>query len=335
MEERRLELKVGALLAAALLSGLGLLYLLGELRLGGGARVSVDFAHSGSVPEGAPVKLAGVRVGRVTHLRLLPGRRAADGGPLPVRMEVEVDRAVFAELKADARVVVATQGPLGEPFLELEQGTQAASPLAAGAVLRGVDPARMDLLSAKLMAFLEAALRLLGDERDVASLVATAGRLAAKAEAVLDENRPAVGEAARDVSAAARELKAIAQATSQALGERGDARQMLADLKALSAQLRKDVPPLTRRAQEAADSAAALAREVTPEDVRRAREALERYEKAGEALQGAATRAERLLADLEDGQGTAGGLLKDPKVYEDLKALVADLKAHPWKILWK
>lgn len=335
MEERRLELKVGALLAAALLSGAGLLYLLGELRLSGGARVQVDFAHSGAVPEGAPVKLAGVRVGRVTRLSLFPGRRAADGSPLPVRMELEIDRPVFAELKADTRVGVATQGPLGEPFLELDQGTPAARPLDAGAVLRGVDPARMDLLSAKLMAFLDGAARLVGDEREVSSLIGAAARLTAKAEAVLDENRPAVGEAARDFSAAARELKAVAQATSRALGERGEARQILADLRALSAQLRKDLPPIALRAQEAADGAAALASAITPEDVRKAREALARYEKAGQALQEAAARADRLLAALENGQGTAGAFLRDPKVYEDLKTLVTDLKAHPWKILWK
>jgi phospholipid/cholesterol/gamma-HCH transport system substrate-binding protein len=335
MEERRLELKVGALLAAALLGGAGILYLLGELRLGGGARIQVDFAHSGGVPEGAPVKLAGVRVGRVTRLSLLPGRRAADGSPLPVRMELELDRPVFAELKSDARAGVATQGPLGEPFLELEPGSTSARPLEPGAALRGVDPPRMDLLSAKLMAFLDGALRLLGDEQYMPSLVATAARLAAKAEAVIDENRPRVGEAARDLTAAARELRAIAQATSQALGERGDARQILADLRALSAQLRRDVPPLTRRAREAADGAAALAAAFSPDDPRRAREALARYEKAGETLQEVARRADRLLAGLENGQGTAGALLRDPRVYEDLKALVTDLKSHPWKILWK
>jgi phospholipid/cholesterol/gamma-HCH transport system substrate-binding protein len=335
MDERALELRVGLLLLLALLGGAGLLYLLGELRPGGGARVSVDFAHSGAVPEGAPVKLAGVRVGRVTKLSLFPARRDAGGRALPVRMEVEIDRAVFGELTADVRVGVATQGPLGEPFLELEPGSPEAGPLAAGAALRGADPARMDQLSAKVLAFLDAALRVAGDGREGSALIAAAARLSAKAEAFLERSGPPVHDAARDLAAAAKELKSVAQATSAALSERGQARQILVDLSQLAAELRRDVPPLTRRAQEAADGAAALATSLTPEDLKRLREAVARYDRAGEALEQASARADRLLAALESGQGTAGLMLKDPKLYEDLKALVTDLKQHPWKVLWK
>ncbi len=35
------------------------------------------------------------------------------------------------------------------------------------------------------------------------------------------------------------------------------------------------------------------------------------------------------------GRGTIGGLYLDPKVYEDLRALLDDLKKHPWKMFWK
>lgn len=42
-----------------------------------------------------------------------------------------------------------------------------------------------------------------------------------------------------------------------------------------------------------------------------------------------------LSQDLHDGKGALGVLLKDQKVADDLKGLVEELKAHPWKILWK
>lgn len=35
------------------------------------------------------------------------------------------------------------------------------------------------------------------------------------------------------------------------------------------------------------------------------------------------------------GQGAAGVLLKDDQVAKDLRDLITDLKAHPWKLLWK
>ena len=39
--------------------------------------------------------------------------------------------------------------------------------------------------------------------------------------------------------------------------------------------------------------------------------------------------------DIHNGKGALGVLLKDEQVATDLKSLVEELKAHPWKLLWK
>lgn len=335
MEEHRLELKVGALLALAAGGILALLYLLGELRLSPASTVTVQFAHTGGVPQGAPVKFAGVRVGRVARLQLLPARRTSEGQPLPVDMQVEIDRAVFQDLGADVRFVVATQGALGEPFLEIDPGPPSARKLLAGAVLRGTDPPRMDLLSSKLYAFLDQVTQLLGSGGEAKSVVARIVGLAEKAEGTLDEARPKVVAAVDDVSQAARELRSVAQTAAKLLDEQGAGRRMVDDLAAVSAQLKRDLPGITEKAQKAADGAALLAGAFTPEDVAQLKAAVDRYEKAGASLAEVAGKADRLLTRIEAGEGTLGGLAKDPAVYQDLKSLVTDLKKHPWKVLWK
>ncbi|PIU42129.1 MAG: hypothetical protein COS99_01900 [Candidatus Omnitrophica bacterium CG07_land_8_20_14_0_80_42_15] len=38
---------------------------------------------------------------------------------------------------------------------------------------------------------------------------------------------------------------------------------------------------------------------------------------------------------LKEGKGTFGKLLVEEKIYNDLEAFVADLKSHPWKLLYK
>lgn len=43
----------------------------------------------------------------------------------------------------------------------------------------------------------------------------------------------------------------------------------------------------------------------------------------------------QLANDIQSGKGAAGVLLKDEKVGEDIRTLVEELKAHPWKLLWK
>jgi phospholipid/cholesterol/gamma-HCH transport system substrate-binding protein len=39
--------------------------------------------------------------------------------------------------------------------------------------------------------------------------------------------------------------------------------------------------------------------------------------------------------DIHNGKGALGVLLKDEKMGDDIKTLVEELKAHPWKLLWK
>ncbi len=43
----------------------------------------------------------------------------------------------------------------------------------------------------------------------------------------------------------------------------------------------------------------------------------------------------QLAQDVHGGKGAIGVLLEDPQTADDLKGLVEELKAHPWKLLWK
>ncbi|HUO58303.1 MAG TPA: MlaD family protein [bacterium] len=43
----------------------------------------------------------------------------------------------------------------------------------------------------------------------------------------------------------------------------------------------------------------------------------------------------QLTKDINDGKGVAGVLLKDDKAADDLRGLIEELKAHPWRLLWK
>ena len=42
-----------------------------------------------------------------------------------------------------------------------------------------------------------------------------------------------------------------------------------------------------------------------------------------------------IIERLREGKGTVGKLLTDETIYNDLEAFVADIKAHPWKLLSK
>ncbi|HZI11753.1 MAG TPA: MlaD family protein [Myxococcus sp.] len=335
MDERRLELKVGALVLATVVGVLALLWLMGELRPGAEAELAVDFGHTGNVVEGAPVKLGGVQVGRVGAIRLLPERRDAQGKPMPVRMELEVSPEALGALRTDARVTVATVGLLGEPYLELNPGASQAK-LAAGEAVRGTDAPRLDLLAEQLSRFVEMLSAMLEkDPEAVTGLAANVSRLARTLDEVLSENKGDVKVLASELAAASKDLRQLAALAKEALQPGGKAARLLDDAAATAAVLRGELPGLTKSAGTTLDGLAAVTGSLTPEDGQRVKLALERFTAAAGSLEGIAARADRVLAKIEGGEGTAGAVLKDPGLYNELRTLVTDLRKHPWKILWK
>jgi phospholipid/cholesterol/gamma-HCH transport system substrate-binding protein len=45
--------------------------------------------------------------------------------------------------------------------------------------------------------------------------------------------------------------------------------------------------------------------------------------------------AQKLSGGVREGKGTLGALLSDQDLYDDLRELLADLRRHPWKVIWK
>jgi phospholipid/cholesterol/gamma-HCH transport system substrate-binding protein len=42
-----------------------------------------------------------------------------------------------------------------------------------------------------------------------------------------------------------------------------------------------------------------------------------------------------ITSSVKDGKGTLGRILYDERLYDDLQGLTADLKANPWKLLYR
>ena len=343
MDEARLELRVGALVAAAVLLLGGLVWALARPGPRRPYRFTVALAYSGGLSAGAPVKLAGVPVGRVAKLSLAPAARDREGAPLPVRLAVEVEDDAGRALRADAEAFVGTQGPLGEPYLELTVGS-AEPHLHEGDELRGVDPPRIDLLVARLYTVLESGARLLVEDKELFRRFLRAGTgLAETADVVLRERRGELSAAVGNLALAAGDLQKLARGTAQ-FWQSGAAQRAVSESTALVEDLRRDVVPLLHELRVQVPPLLAEVRSITAElakakvgkeDLDRVRAVVARYDDLGARLQQLSTQLEGAMKHIQDGRGTIGGLYLDPKVYEDLRALLDDLKKHPWKMVWK
>lgn len=92
---------------------------------------------------GAPVHLAGKRVGRVAAVEIEPRPDPAR----PVRVELQVDRAVSSLLRSDSVATIGTLGLLGDKYVSLSIGTEPARVLRPGEEIPTVTPLNLEAVA--------------------------------------------------------------------------------------------------------------------------------------------------------------------------------------------
>ena len=92
------------------------------------------FDNAGGLREGAPVRLAGVDIGNVTGIRIVPGRPAA-----PVEVMMKVNTKYLFSLRKDSVTLLSTAGILGETFVDVDSSTAKGAAAADGDTLTARD----------------------------------------------------------------------------------------------------------------------------------------------------------------------------------------------------
>jgi phospholipid/cholesterol/gamma-HCH transport system substrate-binding protein len=334
---RSLELKVGALILVSLGLLAGFVVLLGNFSLRGGYRLNVDFDFSGNLQSGAPVKISGIKVGKVEEVRFLGGEvDPATGRRVQVRVVAWLEERVKEAVRADAEFFVNTQGVLGEQYLEIQPGSFDKPALAAGATVRGVDPPRTDLIVARLYEFLDSITGLLRDDKDVIRDFLRSGASVVRTlDGVLKDNKAEIGRLLVNLDALTREASSLLASVRNGVGDASTLKATLANVEALSASVRRDIDPILAKAKKALDGVSELTSVVGPSERQKLVRALDELSTTGDKVQLLASDAQALVSDIKKGKGTAGALLVDQQIYDDLKELVRDLKRNPWKFFWK
>jgi phospholipid/cholesterol/gamma-HCH transport system substrate-binding protein len=86
--------------------------------------------NSSGLIAGAPVTLAGQRIGQVEQIRFLPVDERTDSANILVRLSVNDD--VRDQIRTDSRAALQTQGLLGDRFVDISPGSPDARPLEPG-----------------------------------------------------------------------------------------------------------------------------------------------------------------------------------------------------------
>lgn len=336
MDERKLEIRVGALALVALAVVVGLVMMLSGGLRGDRTRLHADFGYAGGLPDGAMVRFAGVKVGRVTGVVFQPDARDPQGRSVPVRIVFDIDASAARALRSDATATVGTQGALGESHLELLPGTS-SEPLPNGVAVRGLDPPRLDVLLARMSGLLESSV----NDDAFRNFLVEVGNFARRLNVFVGNNRDELsnmwdraGMLLTDGQVAMADARVVANKASKILANPA-LETMIEDLALTAQAAREDLPVLMSDAKTLLAKLDRTVGAVTDEDVAKLRTTLAKLDEVATQLRTVSNDAGALLAGLENGEGTAGLLMKDPQVYNDMRALLSDLKSHPWKLVWK
>ena len=182
--------KVGALFLAALAGTVALALALGSWQpfsRSNDLRVAYNFA--GGIEVGSPVRVMGIKVGKVRSIDFTPQFRLADTGEeVKLTLTVSISKEAWPTIRADSRFYINLAGVIGEKFLEISPGGLDRPALEPGQVVRGEDPPRIDqmisqsyALAGKLLEFVNK------NEGSVISTIETANKLVINFEKMLKQ----------------------------------------------------------------------------------------------------------------------------------------------------
>jgi phospholipid/cholesterol/gamma-HCH transport system substrate-binding protein len=141
------ELKVGLFIIVGVAILVFIVFSIGDINLskvGYGITVSFDFAAG--LGTSAPVRLAGVGVGRVDGIKVVYNEKDRK-----THAEVHAWIQEGTKIEKDAEVTINTLGLLGEKYLEILPGTPGGPILEKGGTIKGRDPVMMEKVTENLV----------------------------------------------------------------------------------------------------------------------------------------------------------------------------------------
>ncbi|MCA9588937.1 MAG: MCE family protein [Myxococcales bacterium] len=337
-QEKSIEVKVGVLILVSLGILAAFVLLMGGLSFEKTYTVYVDFDNPGGLQTGAPVRVAGVKVGKVSEMSFLGGKiDPKTNRRTLVRAKLSIEQRVKEAIHEDADFYVTTQGVLGEQFLAIEPGSTQKPVLPDGAVVKGIDPPRLDLFLAKAYELLDTTMTSIRNNRELISDIATnTAGLLKNLNGVLSDNRDRINRIVANLESLSAEANTLTVHARSQYVDNPKIVRTIDNVDRIAVELQRDTGPLLKDAKEAlANINRASAVVGSPEEQQKLKKAVADVAELAARANATAADAQAIVTHIKKGKGTVGALVMDEAVYDDVQEMVRDLKHNPWKFLWR
>jgi phospholipid/cholesterol/gamma-HCH transport system substrate-binding protein len=336
--ERSIEVKVGVLILVSLGILVAFVALMGGLSFERMFTVYVDFDNPGGLQGGAPVRIAGVKVGAVKELAFLGGKvDPKTGRRTLVRAKLAIEEKVRPAIHDNADFYVTTQGVLGEQYLAIDPGTGERPILAEDTIVKGIDPPRIDLFLAKAYDLLDTTVSGIRNNKELIGEIAmnTSGLLKGVNEALRD-NRPRIDRIVQNVETLSSESDDLVRDARKQYVDNPKIQRTIDNIDHLSTDVQRDSAPLLKDAREAMANLNHIAATVGDDgEQAKLKKALSDVAELAARANATVADAQTIVAHMKKGEGTVGAFVMDEAVYDDVQEMIRDLKHNPWKFLWK
>ncbi len=337
-QERSIEVKVGILILVSVAILAAFVLVMGGLNFQKSYSVFVDFDNPGGLQSGAPVRIAGVKVGKVQEMTFMGGNiDPKTGRRTLVRVKISIEQRVKESVHDDADFYVTTQGVLGEQYLAVEPGTPGKPTLPENAIVKGIDPPRLDLFLAKAFELLDTTVTGIKNNRElIGDIAVNAAGLLRGLNGTLTENRERINRIVQNVESLSAESNALVRDAKKNYVDNPKIARTIDNIDRISSDVQRDSGPMLKDAREALANVNRVSATVgDAREQERIRKALQDLAELASRANATAADAQSIVAHIKKGDGTVGALVMDEAVYDDVQEMVRDLKHNPWKFLWR
>jgi phospholipid/cholesterol/gamma-HCH transport system substrate-binding protein len=337
-QEKSIEVKVGVLILVSLGILAAFVLIMGGLSFERTYTVYVDFDNPGGLQSGAPVRVAGVKVGKVAELAFMGGKvDPKTNRRTLVRAKLNIEARVKESIHDDADFYVTTQGVLGEQFLAIDPGSPQKGVLPEGTIVKGIDPPRLDLFLAKAYELLDTTMNGIRNNRELISDIATntAGLLKGL-NTTLTENRERINRTMTNLESLTAEANTLTVHARTQYVDNPKISRTIDNIDRLSSDIQKDSGPLLKDARESLANLNRASKVVGGEEEQaKLKKTIEDVAQLAARANATAADAQAIVQHIKKGSGTVGALVMDEAIYDDVQEMVRDLKHNPWKFLWR
>lgn len=336
---KSIEVKVGMLIIIAITILAGFVLIMGGINFQPTYSLFVDFDNPGGLQTGAPVKIAGVKVGNVSEIQFRGGvvNQASKQREALVRLKIAVEKRHKSAIHDNGTFYVTTQGVLGEQFLAIDPGSHDRPVIEEGAVVRGLDPPRLDMLLAEGYELLHTTIQAMRENRKDISEAFDGLRDTLKGTGhFFNTNRDKLDRIAGNVEKITVDTDELIRAGKAKYVDNPRIDRIVGNIEHTTASISRDSDAILRDAKETLANAKRLSAAVgSEEESKRLQKTMADIADIAAKAKLATTDAQTIVAHIKKGDGSVGNLVMSEQLYDDLQELVRDLKHNPWKLFWK